>query len=148
MKNKIISTAVILLSSISLALAGGEGWITDLDEGIALAKKEGKPVLAEFTGSDWCPPCMMMQKKVFSKEEFVKGASEDYILVIVDSPKSDKALREKNDKYFKKYKIKGVPTVALIDAEGNAFESFNATSYPSVDKFLAKLKASLPAKTL
>ena len=49
-----------------------EGWSTDVEAAVAQAKKENKAVLVEFTGSDWCPPCIMMRKNVFSKKEFVE----------------------------------------------------------------------------
>jgi len=131
-------------ASLTFAVAGGEGWISDLNEGLALGKKEGKPVLAEFTGSDWCPPCKMMQKQVFSKEEFVKEASQDYILVVVDVPNADPALAKKNEPYFQKYSVSGVPTVILFDAEGKESTRFGASRYPSVKKFLKKIQSDKP----
>ena len=56
--NPIFRTFLTLLTITSLTFAGGKGWVDNLDEGLALAKKQGKPVLAEFTGSDWCP-CLL-----------------------------------------------------------------------------------------
>ena len=72
-----------------------EGWSTDLDKAFKTAKAENKCVLVEFTGSDWCPPCIAMRKNVFSKKDFVKGASKNYILVELDFPKGDKELKKK-----------------------------------------------------
>ena len=82
-------TAVSALAVVGIASAELEGWSSDLDKAMEQAKKENKSVLIEFTGSDWCPPCMMMRKTVFSKKEFVDGASKDYILVELDFPKAD-----------------------------------------------------------
>ena len=98
----IVST---LLFSALAAMAGGEGWMTDLDKALAKGKAEKKPVLIEFTGSDWCPPCMMMREKVFTKKEFISKASEKFILVELDFPKADKELAKKNAPHQKKYKI-------------------------------------------
>lgn len=81
-----------------------------------------------------------MQKKVFSKEEFVKKASEDYILVVVDSPNADPKLAEKNEKYFEKYKVEGVPTVVLLKSDGKEYDRFSASGHPSVDAFLKRIK--------
>jgi hypothetical protein len=44
------ATLVVLVSPAAIA---GEGWIEDFDEAAALAKKEGKDLLVDFTGSDW-----------------------------------------------------------------------------------------------
>ncbi|MFD2257313.1 thioredoxin family protein [Luteolibacter algae] len=125
-----------------------EGWETNVDEAIALAKKENKAVMLEFTGSDWCPPCIMMNKQVFSKKEFVKPASEKFVLVHLDFPNGDPELKEKNQPYAEKYRIEGFPTVILLDSEGKEFDRFFASQYPDVDKFLGHLDESLEKKDL
>lgn len=125
-----------------------KGWETDVDAAIALAKKDGKSVMLEFTGSDWCPPCIMMAKKVFSKEEFTEAASKDFVLVHLDFPQGDKELAEKNQPYAEKYEIEGFPTVVLLDAEGKEFHRFFASEYPDIDPFLAHLKEALAKKEL
>lgn len=142
-----VAFGVAALASSAFATAP-EGWETDVDAAIALAKKDGKSVMLEFTGSDWCPPCIMMGKKVFSKPEFVKAASKDFVLVHLDFPKGDKELAEKNKPYADKYEIEGYPTVILLDGEGKEFTRFFASQYPDVDKFLAHLKGSLEKKDL
>ena len=97
--------------------------------------------MLEFTGSDWCPPCIMMGKKVFSKEEFVKAASKNYVLVHLDFPKGDEQLAEKNRPLQEKYKVSGFPTVILLDSEGMEFNRFIASKYLEVEKFLEHLKS-------
>lgn len=124
------------------------GWSTDLDQALKDAKAKDKCVLVEFTGSDWCPPCIMMRKKVFSQKEFVKAASKDFILVELDFPKGDKELKKKNDPFAKKYKIEGFPTVVLLDSDGKEFTRFFASEFPGVDEFLAHLDVALERKEL
>lgn len=136
-----------ILALVSTAFAKApEGWHTDVDAAIALAEKENKAVLLEFTGSDWCPPCIAMQKNVFSKDEFLKEASKDFVLVYLDFPKGDEALAKKNEPLAQKYKIEGFPTVILLDAEGKEFNRFFASQYPEVEPFLAHLKEALGKK--
>lgn len=125
-----------------------EGWSTDLEQAFKDAKKQNKPVLVEFTGSDWCPPCMMMRKKVFSQKEFVAAASKDFILVELDFPNGDPELKKKNDPYARKYDIEGFPTVILFDSEGQEFNRFFASEYPNTEDFLAHLNKSLSKKEL
>jgi thioredoxin-related protein len=105
-------------------------------------------VLVEFTGSDWCPPCIAMRKNVFSKKEFVTAASKKYILVELDFPKGDKELAEKNQPLALKYKIEGFPTVILLTPEGKEFTRFFASQYPKIDDFLKHLDAALEKKEL
>lgn len=125
-----------------------EGWSTNLEQAFKDAKKQNKPVLVEFTGSDWCPPCMMMRKKVFSQKEFVSEASKDFILVELDFPNGDPELKKKNDPYAKKYNIEGFPTVILFDSNGKEFNRFFASDYPNTKDFLAHLDKSLAKKDL
>lgn len=125
-----------------------EGWSTDLEAAFKEAKEKDKPVLVEFTGSDWCPPCIAMRKNVFSKKEFVEKASKDFILVELDFPKGDPELKKKHQPYAEKYKIEGFPTVILFNSDGEEFTRFFASAHPTVDKFLAHLKKSLENKDM
>ena len=140
-----VSVGIAALS-ISAVASAPEGWLTDVDKAIELAKKENKAVMIEFTGSDWCPPCIKMKKEVFSKEEFLKAASEKFVLVHLDFPRGDEELREKNQPMAEKYKIEGYPTVILLDSEGKEFTRFFASKYPTVETFLAHLNSSLEKK--
>ncbi len=125
-----------------------EGWSTDLDKALADAKAGKKSVLVEFTGSDWCPPCIAMRKHVFSKKEFVQAASKNFILVELDFPKADKALSEKNKPLAEKYKIEGFPTVILLNSEGKEFNRFFASEFPKTEDFLKHLDESLEKKDM
>lgn len=147
--------AVTWLAAITMNLAAVtstafantlEGWSTDVEAAIAQAKKENKAVLVEFTGSDWCPPCIVMRKNVFSKKEFVEKASKDYVLVEIDVPKKDKELAARNQIVAEKYKIDGFPTVVLLDKNGKEFTRFYASEYPEAEKLLGHLKESLGKK--
>lgn len=142
-----VSLGVVGLTSSAFATAP-EGWSTDVDAAIAQAKKENKSVLVEFTGSDWCPPCIMMRKNVFSKKEFVDAASKNYVLVEVDVPQKDKELAAKNQIVAEKYKVEGFPTVVLLDGEGKEFSRFFASEHPRVNDFLAHLDKKLETKNL
>src|SRR5947209_4080600 len=62
-------------------------WLTDLPKAQAKAKAENKMLLMDFAGSDWCPPCMALKKKVFSSSEFEAFAKTSLVLVDVDFPR-------------------------------------------------------------
>ncbi|NWK56404.1 DUF953 domain-containing protein [Verrucomicrobiaceae bacterium N1E253] len=143
-----MTAAVAMIAISASAVAGGKDWMTNVDDALAKAKTDKKPVMVEFTGSDWCPPCIMMDKKVFSKKSFVSKASEKFILVKIDIPRADKELSKKNQKVLKKYKVQGVPTVVLFDEEGKEFNRFTASQYPDVSKFLAHLDQALEKKDM
>jgi len=138
-------TAVAITAS---AFAAPEGWLDDFDQALAKAKDEKKPVLLEFTGSDWCPPCIALSKNVFSKKEFMDSASQKFVLVKLDFPRGNKVLSEKNEPFAQKFKIDGFPTVVLLDSEGKEFTRFYGGEHPTVEKFLKHLDEALEKKNL
>lgn len=140
-----VCAAVMMATSFAKA---PKGWETDVDAAFKIAKKENKAVMLEFTGSDWCPPCIMMSKKVFSKDEFYKAASKKYVLVHIDFPKSDEALSKRNEPLMERYKVEGYPTIILLDSEGKEFSRFFAMEHPSVEGFVEHLEIKLENKDL
>ena len=109
------------LLTLSVAAFAGDGWLTSWDEAMKQSKKTGKPVLADFTGSDWCVWCKRLKGEVFDKPDFKKWAKDNVILLELDFPNSKpqpEALKKKNGELAKKYKIEGFPTVLFVDANG------------------------------
>ena len=114
--------------SVLLGLGGGafagEGWLTNLEKAKEIAKKEKKMILVDFTGSDWCPPCIALKKNVFDKEAFKKYAKENLVLVELDFPKRQnkknvsKEQATYNRKQMQKFGVRGFPSVFLLDANG------------------------------
>ncbi len=129
----------LLIIAAPLSFAGGAGWKTDLAAAKVQAKAEGKGILIEFTGSDWCPPCIMMRKKVFSKSEFTSQAAKKYVLVELDFPRSNPNLTKKNEHFAEMYNVQAFPTVILLNSSGKEKSRFIASKYPSVEKFLKKI---------
>ncbi len=142
-----VTVGVAALTSSAFATTP-EGWSTNLEKAFVKAKAEKKSVLVEFTGSDWCPPCIAMRKNVFSKKDFVDEASKKYILVELDFPKGDKELADKNQPLAEKYKIEGFPTVILFNSTGKEFNRFYASEFPKTDDFLKHLDEALEKKDL
>lgn len=122
MKMRRFSGLLIALSFVT-AVARGAGWETDYERSLATAKEAQKCILLNFTGSDWCGPCIQMEKAVFSMEAFSNYAKENLVLVEIDYPKT-KVLSEKiskqNESLAHQYRIdeSGYPTVILLDPDG------------------------------
>jgi thioredoxin-related protein len=116
-------TAFAVLMAIVMtsgAFAGGD-WGTDFEAAKAQAKKSGLPILADFSGSDWCGWCIRLDKEVFSQEAFKKFAEENMVLFLADFPsrkKQPEDVAAQNRKLAETYKVSGFPTVLILDAEG------------------------------
>lgn len=114
--------AAALFATITSSFAAGNGWLTNLEEAKVKAAAENKPILIEFTGSDWCPPCKMLNKNVFSTETFNTKAPEKFVLVEMDFPRDTKGLTPEIQQYrqeiAQKYSITGYPSIILTNASG------------------------------
>lgn len=123
-------------------------WLTDLDEGIKVAKTEKKAILVDFTGSDWCGWCIRLKKEVFDQKEFV-AATKDFVLVELDYPQKKQQSPEekaKNKAWAEKFSIEGFPTIMLLDSNG---EPFAQTGYEAGGpvKYLAHLAELMKSNT-
>lgn len=104
-----------------------EGWITDMDAAKKQAAEQKKDLMIEFTGSDWCPPCMQLRANVFSKPDFQKEAQKNFVLVELDYPRGkeqSKEMKAANEKLAQQYGVRGFPTVVFADASGKPFGGF------------------------
>ena len=102
-----------------------EGWVRSFAEAKELAAKEGKSILMEFTGSDWCPPCKALHINVLGTETFKAEITKDFILLVLDDPHDKSLVSDAEQEQYKKlseqYKVTSVPTVFLADAEGKPY---------------------------
>jgi protein disulfide-isomerase len=124
MKTKHTLAAFVALMIAALPALAGPKWYTDLDEAKAVAAKENKPLLVDFTGSDWCGYCIKLHAEVFDKPEFEEFA-KNYVLVELDFPSKKPQPAEekaKNKATQAKFGVSGFPTVLLLDAKtGEAY---------------------------
>lgn len=96
-------------------------WETDFAKASTHAAKEGRFILLDFTGSDWCGWCIKLQKEVFSQDEFKTFAKDNLVCVELDFPhrKAQSAeLKEQNKRLSKEYGISGFPTIILLSPQG------------------------------
>lgn len=134
--------AVLLAFFCFASVAVAADWSTDYAKALATAKAQNKRVLLDFTGSDWCGPCIQFKKQVFSRSEFAAYAEKNLVLVEVDYPQRKKqspGLVTQNERLAKQYGIeeKGYPTVVLLDPNGKILREFNGYSGESVADLLA-----------
>ncbi len=98
-------------------------WTTDFAHAQARAKTEQKLLLLDFTGSDWCGWCKIMEKEIFSQPAFADYAREKLILVRLDFPRANPLsaeLKEQNYALARKFGIRGFPTIVMLNGEGKA----------------------------
>lgn len=123
---KITALAVLLLSAGGFLLAQDkkELWSQDFEAAKKAAASAGKDILVDFTGSDWCPPCMRMEDEVFTQAAFIQQAPQKFVLLRLDyprkTPQSEK-VRQQNQRLAELYPFDSVPTFMLMDKDGKPF---------------------------
>jgi len=111
--------------------ASDAAWLDNFETAKQKAEREGKAILACFTGSDWCPYCIKLENEVLSKDAFSKWAKDKVVLLMVDFPrrKTLKAeVAKQNAELSAQYQVGGLPTVLLLAADG---EKLGKTGYNS-----------------
>ena len=84
---QVVTEAAPITAAAPAPTAVPAGWLTDLSAAQALAKSSNRPILAIFSGSDWCKPCIMYEQEVFAKPEFVAYAKDKLVLAHFDFPR-------------------------------------------------------------
>ncbi len=120
MKKWVVVLVAVVMGAGAFA---SQGWGTDFEKASAKAKAEGKYILIDFSGSDWCGWCVKLNKEVFSMNAFKAYAAENLVLVLADFPrnksKQSAELQKQNKALAKKFRVEGFPTVYLLDPNGN-----------------------------
>jgi protein disulfide-isomerase len=112
---------MLVVAQLSFAQKATLTWYTDMNEATAIAKKENKPMMLFFTGSDWCGWCKRLQKEVFNTPEFQAWAKENVILVELDFPSAavpqTEAIKTQNRALQQQFAVRGYPTCWFVKPE-------------------------------
>lgn len=120
MKNILLISLVVFFS----VNAYSQNWMADLEESKKLAVVGNKKIILVFQGSDWCAPCINLDKKIWNSEEFKEYAKNNYVMLRADFPRKKKnALSEiqqkKNNGLADLYNKNGYfPFVVILDKSG------------------------------
>lgn len=119
---KINLLAIAFLTGLTSVF--GQEWQTDFNKAKQIAKEKHRPIILVFQGSDWCAPCIKLNREVWSTDEFQKYAKDHYVMLQADFPRKKKnALPEDrakaNAKLAEQYNKNGIfPLVVVMDAQG------------------------------
>ncbi len=169
----IITLALMTLSTqaadkVQLDGAKVGHWTMDYDAAVKLAAEKKLPLILNFTGSDWCGWCKLMDKNVFAKSEWQKFAAKNAVLVTIDFPQDKSIVPEKyvarNSKLQGEFGVQGFPSYVILDSDGKTkigqlgagqdktpksfiaeFETVVKTSTAGIAAYIKKNPAKAPA---
>ncbi len=151
-QNSVILSVVVLLAGAGSVLADSP-WLNNLEAAKKQAEQSKKDLLIYFSGSDFCPACITLDKEILSQPDFLKQIQKDYVLVQIDFPKNKPlpaAVKQQNAKLkaqFKKdYTFDALPTLYLTTAQGVPYAKTGARKggVKAFQSHLAFLKRAKP----
>lgn len=122
-------------------------WEPDFENAKKIAKEDHKLILLNFSGSDWCGPCIVLRRDYIESEVFQKMAKDNLVMVNADFPRKKKNQLspeqvKKNEALAEKYNKEGFfPYTLLLDASGKILKSWKGKPEVSAEKWTQEIKA-------
>jgi thioredoxin-related protein len=127
-------------------------WHANMQEAKELAQKEHRHILLNFSGSDWCGPCILLRKEVFDDPDFLSFSDSTLVLVNADFPRMKKnqltkQQQEQNDHLADQYNSQGkFPLTLLLNADGRILKVWEGNPGLKPAEFSAQVKAVIDAE--
>ena len=137
----------LLTFFIAMFLTTGVTWSGDFSDAQKQAAQEHKLILINFSGSDWCGPCIRLRKEILESSTFESYASGHLVLVRADFPrqKKDQLSKEQvklNEALADKYNPDGkFPYTLLVDENGKVLKDWDGFPNETPDQFVSQISA-------
>lgn len=118
-----------------MTIGYAQDWKTNFEEAKKEAVDQNKPILVVFSGSDWCAPCIKLDKMIWQSEDFKQYADANLILERADFPRKkqnqlENQVKKQNEELAELYNKDGIfPLVVVLDSSGKVL---GKTSYKNV----------------
>ena len=129
-----------------LVMPASDIWLSDFLKAQTVAKENHQMILINFSGSDWCGPCIQMHKDVFEKDDFRAFATENLVLLKADFPRQEKnklstQQLKKNNELALKYNLDGdFPLTLLLDENLKVLKIWSGNPGYETKQFIEELK--------
>src|ERR1700761_4671025 len=141
-----------LLAIYLILFTGGATWLGNFDVAKTQAAKEHKMILINFSGSDWCGPCIRLRKEILESATFENYAADHLVLVRADFPRQKKNQPAKdqvkrNEALADKYNADGkFPYTLLVDENGKILKAWDGFPNETPDQFVADISSLASSK--
>jgi len=127
---------------VGAALADSD-WRTDYKKAQEEAKQSNRLLLVDFTGSDWCGYCILLDREILSRPEFKDYAKKNLVLLEIDFPRTKPLpveTRKQNQELAQQYQIEGFPTIVVLDGDGKTIWRYDGYFSNGPGAFIAELE--------
>lgn len=134
-----------LLITLFSLLAGSLVWTNNFTEAQQKAKTSHQLILINFSGSDWCGPCIRLRKEILESAVFETYAKDHLILVRADFPRQKKNQLpaeqvKQNEALAERYNPDGkFPYTLVVDENGKVLKSWEGFPNESPEKFVQQI---------
>jgi thioredoxin-related protein len=121
-------------------------WQPSFEKAKQAAREKHQLILLNFSGSDWCGPCIRMHKEIFEVDVFLKMADSTLVLFNADFPRNkknqlEKTKKQENESLADKYNPEGkFPFTLLINADGKVIRSWDGLPAGGAQRFANQVK--------
>ena len=123
-----------------------QDWTTNFEEAKTLAAKKNENIVLVFQGSDWCGPCIKLDREIWSTDIFKEFSKSHFVMLKADFPRRkanqlDSEQIRKNTLLAEKYNPAGYfPFVVVLNSDGKVL---GETGYKKVSptEYIAQLTA-------
>jgi len=137
------TSILILVASFTISATT---WLTDFNNAKKIAAEKHQLILLNFSGSDWCGPCMRLKKEIFESAFFESFADSNLVLVNADFPRNKKNQLPKeqetqNEKLADEYNPNGqFPLTLLLNANGKIIKTWDGFPNMKPEDFVLQIK--------
>ena len=126
-------------------------WTMDYQAAKKYAQDNKKVLFINFTGSDWCGWCKLMDKAVFADPQWAEFAKKELSLAYIDFPQNKNLVPakfvEQNAVLKTSFEIKGYPSYVVIQPDGKTILGrLGAERNITAGQFIDKVRALLPVE--
>jgi thioredoxin-related protein len=142
---------ILFIALLGLAAFAPGDWQNDFEKAKQTAQADHKYILLNFSGSDWCGPCIRLHKEIFDADVFDQYAKSHLVLVNADFPRLKKhalpaALQKKNDELADQYNKEGTfPLTILLTSEGKVLKTWEGLPPVSAEEFTKQVQSIVDA---
>ena len=140
---KKITFILVLLYSV---LASAQNWKSSYEEALSISKAENKPIVLVFAGSDWCAPCIKLERSIWQSKAFVSYSNEHYVLYKADFPRKKANqltadVKEQNNKLAERYNPNGHFPLVVVLSSNEAVLGTTGYKKSSPDQYISLLNS-------
>ncbi len=102
-------------------------WYRNYSDAVATSQSTSKPILILFTGTNWCPACMKLERQVLTRPEFSQAVGQRFVFLKAEFPdySEDAVLRSPYKPLLDRYNVDAFPTMVIVNANGQKLYTVN-----------------------